>query len=409
MKKNTLTSLVIVTAIVVIGAGYAVTSRQSAVTRTVVEEAVFPDLLGQINDVAAIEVTGAKQSFSVRHDGGQWVVSALADFPAEFDRVKQALLAVAELKTVEAKTANPERHGVLGLNEPGSEDGAGLKVRVLGAEDTVLAGLLLGNAGRGTRDLVYVRRDGEDQTWVAQRKPDIGDDPRDWVETMLTKIDIERLRRITLAHADGEQVVIYKEEPGDTEFFLDNIPEEGSLKSPMSLDSIARVISVLRFEEVFAATDIPSDQVPGTVGTFETFDGATITITIYGEDQAIWAKIAATYDADAVIAPALVPQDDMGLDDLPPEPQSEVEGGDPEAEAEAEPEPEQIDVVAETEALVARTHQWAFKLPDFKVEHLQTRNEKLVSMPEPETEAVPGDGAPPSIEDLMPRVPGISE
>ena len=286
MKKNTLTSLTIVTAIVVIGAGYAVMSRQSAVTRTLVEEAVFPDLVGQINDVAAIEVTGAEQSFSVRHDGDQWVVSSLADFPAEFDKVKQALLAVAELKTVEAKTADPERHVVLGLNEPGSEEGGGLKVRVLGAEDAVLAGLLLGNAGRGTRDLVYVRRDGEDQTWLARRKPDIGDDPRDWVDTMLVKIDIERVSRITLAHADGEQVVIYKEQPGDTEFFLDDVPEEGSLKSPRTLDSIARVIAVLRFEEVFAANDIPSDQEPVSVGTFETFDGATISITLYGQDEA---------------------------------------------------------------------------------------------------------------------------
>ncbi len=339
------------------------------------------------------------------------MVSSLADFPAEFDKVKQALLAVAELKTVEAKTADPERHVVLGLNEPGSEEGGGLKVRVLGAEDAVLAGLLLGNAGRGTRDLVYVRRDGEDQTWLARRKPDIGDDPRDWVDTMLVKIDIERVSRITLAHADGEQVVIYKEQPGDTEFFLDDVPEEGSLKSPRTLDSIARVIAVLRFEEVFAANDIPSDQEPVSVGTFETFDGATISITLYGQDEATWARIAATYDADAVVAPALVQEPDMGLDELPPELRSEADGDDPEGGEEAAAEPEQIDVAAETEALVARTHQWAFKLPDFKVEHLQTRNEKLISLPEPEPEpgAEPSAEAPPSIEDLIPRVPGITE
>lgn len=411
MKNKTLTSLVIVTAIVVIGAGYAVLSRQSAVTRTVVEEAVFPDLLAQINDVAAIEVTGPEHSFRVRHDGDQWVVSSLADYPAEFDRVKQALLAVAELKTVEAKTADPERHGALGLNEPGSEDGAAQRVRVLGGDDAVLADLLLGNAGRGTKDLVYLRRGGEDQTWVARRKPDIGDDPRDWVDTMLTKVDIERVKRITLDHADGEQVVIYKEEHGDTEFFLDNVPEEGSLKSPLSLDSVARVIAVLRFEEVFDAGDIPDDQEPSVVGTFETFDGATVTVSLYGEEDAIWAKVAASYDADAAVAPALVPEEDMGLDDLPPELQSQIEGAEP-VDGEEEPvEPEQIDVAGEIDALVARTHLWAFKLPDFKVEHLQTRNEKLISLPEPEPEpgADPSSEVPPNFEDLMPRVPGITE
>jgi len=415
MKKKTLSSLIIVTAIVVAAAGYAVISHQSSVTRTVVEEAVFPDLLDQINDVSSIEITGAEQSFSIRHVGDQWVVSSLADFPAEFDRVKKALLELAELKTVEAKTADPERHGVLGLNEPGSEDGGGQKVRVLGAGDTALAGLLLGNAGRGTTDLVYVRREGEDQTWVARRKPGIGDDPRDWVNTMLMKIDIERVRRMTLAHADGERVGIYKEEHGDSEFFLEDVPVEASIKSPLSMDSIARVIAVLRFEEVFAASDIPSDREADTVATFETFDGATFTISLYGqeEDEAVWARIAATFDADAVVAPALVPQEDNGFEDLPPELRSEIDGDDVDSE-EAEPaEPEQIDVAAETAALVARTHQWAFKLPDFKVEHLQTRNEKLIEFPEPEVEpgaeSQPGAEGVPSIEDLIPRVPGITE
>ena len=276
MKKMTLSSLVIITVIVVIGAGYAVMSRQSAVTRVSTVEAVFPELLDQINEVSAIEITGAEQDFRVWYDGEKWVVSSLADFPAEFDKVKQGLLSIAELKTVEAKTADPERHGALGLNEPGSEEGAAMKVRVLGDQDAVMAGLLLGNPGRGTTDLVYVRRDGEDQTWVARRKPDLGDDPRDWVDTMLTKIDIERIKRITLAHADGERVEIFKDGPDDEEFLLADVPVEASIKSPLSLDSVARVISVLRFEEVFAASDIPSDRQPDTVGTFETFDGATI-------------------------------------------------------------------------------------------------------------------------------------
>ena len=109
----------------------AAVSRHAATERVTSESTALPELMTRINDVAEISFRGAGDDFSLRFDGERWVVPELASFPADFDKVKKALIGLAELRTVEAKTADPERYAALGLAPPDAEEGAGTDVRLL--------------------------------------------------------------------------------------------------------------------------------------------------------------------------------------------------------------------------------------------------------------------------------------
>ncbi len=376
MKSKPLIGLAAVTALVVIGAVAAVMSRQAATERVAMDSIALPDLMAQINDVRQIALTGSESDFALRFDGARWVAPTLADFPADFDKVKKALINLAELRLIEAKTADPERYAALGLAEPDADEGGGTWVRLLGDGDAPVAALMVGEAGRGGADQVYVRRDGEAQTWLAHGEIDLGETPLSWVDSLVTRLDAERVRRVTIVHADGERLELAKLAREDESFALANMPEGATLRSPLTLDNVGRALAFLRFDDVAAASEGPEKDAGDSTATFETFDGVTVTVTLQKRGEATWARIDTVYDSEAVAAPEEAPED---------------------AETEAATEEEPFDVEADFAQLVSRTENWVFQIADFKAEQLGMRLDRLIDLPGEDGDGPEGDGS-----DLVP-------
>ena len=401
MKSKTLIGLAVVTALVVIGAVAAVTQRQTASERVVTDAAVLPDLMARINDVAALALEGPEADFALRFDGERWVVPDLADFPADFDKVKKTLIGLAELRTIEEKTADPERYGALGLAAPDADEGGGTWVRLHDGDDGTVAALMVGNPGRGGADQVYVRRDGEAETWLARGELDLGDTPNAWVDTMIVRLEPDRVRRVVITHADGETVELARETRDAESFDLVNMPEDATLRSPLTLDNVGRSLAFVRFDDVAAASAGPAPGEGESTAVFETFDGAKVTVTQQkrGEDET-WARFEATYDPAAAV----------------PEPAGDGEAEEDEAEAEADtgaaPEETEaaedeapFDPAEHTAGIVARTADWAFRIPDFKAEQFGMRMDRLVERPSDEDESGEAGDGPQLVPGALP--PGI--
>ena len=390
MNRKTLAGLAVVTAAVVIGAVAVVASRQSATQRAALDTVVLPDLMARINDVDRIAVAGPDAEFTLRLDGERWVAPDLADFPADFDKVKKALIGLAELRAIEEKTSDPERYGALGLAEPDAGEGGGKWVRLF-AGDEALAALMVGEPGRGGADRVYVRHEGEAETWLARGELDLGDTAKDWVDTMILRLDGDRVRRVTIDHADGERLALARESRDAESFDLLAMPEGATLRSPLTLDNLGRALAFLRFDEVAAASGGPESGAGDSTAAFETFDGATVTVTLEnrGEDET-WARIDAAWDPAAA---------------APPPAQEEAENGEA-AEEDAAEDEEPFDPGADVARVAARTADWVFRIPNFKAEQLGMRLVRLIDLPgeggeEDESGAasdlIPGSAPPPVI------------
>ena len=121
MKSNKFLIFTLVTIAVIIAA--TMMSRHRAPTTTMEKQLLFPELLEKVNDVSTIELTKQDTSLSLLKHNNQWVIKQADNYPADFGKIRETVIAVAELMILAEKTSNADRYEKLGVEKP-SADGA---------------------------------------------------------------------------------------------------------------------------------------------------------------------------------------------------------------------------------------------------------------------------------------------
>lgn len=377
MKTRSLIVLAVVAVVVAVVAVFAVQDRESGTRHRVVGERLFPDLLENVNSVVSMEVTQGEDRYTIVRDGDVWGLAEKGGYPAQFDMVKKTILGIAEVALVEAKTSKRDRLGELYLAEPDAEEGPGTRIALRGEDGAELAAMILGKAARGGGGRRYVRRAGEDQAWLADVAVDIGAQPMDWVDKTMTKLRPDRLRRVSISHGDGDDVLLEKADKENANFTVPVLPEGAKVKAPMEINGIVSALSYLNVEDVAPEADIAFEGETLVTTRYETFDGLVITLTSVTVGDIVWARFEAAYDA-ALADP---------VEEAPVEDEAEAEDA-----VELPPGMEEItplsaeDVQAEAAALNARTAGWAFALPNFRADHLRKKLTAMIEYPDAEPE-----------------------
>ncbi len=358
MNSRSLTVLAVLTAIVVAAAiaSHTLRSGGRAPGLDTADRRLFPGLEERINEVESVSVESGGEALEIRRRDGRWTVESLDGYPAKFEEVKSLVLSVAALEIAERKTADPSRHARLGLEPPGGGRSSRL-VSLIDGAGTSLAGLIIGSeAGSGGTNLVYARRADEDQTWLVRGKVDAITDPMRWVDTSVVSIPRARVKRVSIAHPDGETVTIARPDATTADFAVQDLPEGMTHGTATQVNAIADGLSFLRMEGVRAAGVDPTDPASPVVATFETFDGLVVEVRTWDDSGTVRATLAArANDAERVEA-------------------SEGETG----------------AVEEAEALTARLQGWVFDLPRFAGDRLRRRLADVTQRQEPQ-EPTPAD------------------
>ena len=257
------------------------------------KELLFPGLREQINQISTVSVLrpGDTEPVVIDNSSGRWTVASRDDYPADIAKVRAVLLAMADARIVESKTANPDLHGRLGLTSPDKDGSKAVLVSVTGADARF--DILFGNAAQTSYR--YARLPGQPQTWLVDQNPDIPESAGEWLLTDLLDIDQSRIRQVTITHVDGETIHLGKESADETDFVVSNIPEGRELSYSTVANGIAGALSKLSLE------DIRRDhEMDGAVTTeFETFDGLTVTVRTLKNDDEAWIAISAGNVGDA--------------------------------------------------------------------------------------------------------------
>lgn len=333
--------ILVVTGLAVLGAALAVGMReeplQSASSGVAAEEKlVFPGLLDRLNDVRSLIVRHVGGQLTLEQKDGHWGLAEREGYPARGDKVRDALLAMAQLRLVEPKTAKPERYADLHLGAPEDKDSRGREVLLLDGGGALMAGVIVGKqkpelgAGGG----VYLRLSGEEQAWLARGVLDPGTQPQDWLEPVVLDIARDRVTSVSVSHADGGAVVVRRAAKEDKEFVLEGLgvkDKAEKLRSPALLDAMARVVTDLQLTEVARIEEGVDRGKPDLVATVVTFDGLTLTLTLYRKGEEDWLLAAAS-------------------------------GGSGD----------------EATSLGARLSGWTFRIPSYKAASLRKRREDLV-------------------------------
>lgn len=345
MKIRYLIALAVVAAVVVVGAVLAVRDREGGALDRLAEKPLFPDLLGQANDIASLEVTHAGDSFVIEPVDGVWALPSKDGYPARYELVKQTILAIGEAETVEAKTADPARYGELGLGDPTAPDTESTLVRVSDKEGDVLAALILGKQRANTAGLRYFRLPEERRTWLARLDTEAGGTPMDWIDRTVLEIDRMRINHVQITQPDGATLTIAPKED-EAGFRLVELPEGRKIRTPYTLGGIISGLMTVRINDVAQAGSVDFDRSP-TVARYETREGLIITVTTVDRDGQVWGRFDFAHDPSIAI------------------PEEETEGvvNPGPGQDQADIEPEEIDPAGQAAELEAALSPWAFALP----------------------------------------------
>ena len=334
------------------------------------ESVLFADLRSNIEGIDKIAITKADYDTPVTivRSGDKWVVTERDDYPASIAKVREIIMALADAKVVEVKTANPEMHHRLGLRDPADEGSKGTRITVSGA--AVSYDVIFGNVAQG--NFRYLRKADENQAWLVDQNPTIPATPGGWLLADIVDIGSASVQSVRIAHPDGSVIQISKDGESGTNYVVADIPQGRELSYPTVANGIAGALSGLTMEDVRAA----QDAVDAIETVFETTDGLQITTRAVSGDDGNWVTVAAQVSAaaaagagdvdDAVAADSAADMDDVDTDS-------------------ADDADNAVDAQEKADAINAIVSGWQYRISDYKF-NLLTREWNDILQAPPDTE-----------------------
>ena len=267
---------------------------------------VFPGLAPQLGSAARVAITSKGQTFTLARAGEGWGLAEHGSYPVLPDKLRELLTGLTELRLTEPRTSDPALLERLGLGDPASATSTATLVRVLDGNGRVLAELIVGHrrvrAHGVVPESIYVRRPGENQTWLAEGRLPVDADQQVWLDRDIANIEAKRVASVVV-HRGGAVL----------EFGRDG--DKPALKAPAvhpKLDEY-RVEDVFRSLENLTLTDVqPAAQEPGEqvgTATITLTDGTAVDVTVFGATKAkadpgepagkdIWTQFAVRGESD---------------------------------------------------------------------------------------------------------------
>lgn len=356
MKSRGLLILASVTAISVAAAVWAVVDREQRSRAAAVPNALFPGLTAQVNEVAKVEVSGPGIDFTIAKGAdGDWTVPEKGGYPVKFETVKQAVVGMASLKPLEPRTGKPELHSKLNLRLP-SDGGRGTVLTLKDSDGNELASVVVGKtrsvATKARPGWHYVRKAGEDQSWLAEGRVEVWNKIERWLDPDMPIVERRRIHIVRRTLPGGDTIEIAKDDPQARDFTILDIPEGFRALHDTVANPLGSALGFLTFEDVMPAKDKPLENT--VLASYVTYDGLVVDIHLMKQDDDIyWARFEGRYDPDEV-----------RLDTL--------------NEDQRESMKSETEVREEAEKINSRYGDWAYKLPSYKGKDFFISREELL-------------------------------
>lgn len=369
-KARTFIVLALVTAAAV-AAVVMMRQESSAISRD--PEPMFPDLMDRINETAEVSGVSGSERFTLTRIDNRWVVKEKSGYPAAEKEVRQFLLGAAELKRLEPKTKNPDLYEKLGLEEPSADDAKSVRFSVKDDQGDMLANLVVGNRRPEKADSalsqIYVRAPDDPQAWLVGGSLPDHRSSLDWLEKEILSLDEGRIRAVRVVHPDGEELVVEKNDAGNSDYELKDLPEGASVDGTHAVNSVATAFTDLSLEDVKPASDLNFGDNAGLTVEIETFDGLRVNMETAEDAGQTYGRFTAVFDA------ALMSTDDASNVEATQDASEDQATEDGPASAKG-PTPEEVE--GEAQSLTERWEGWAYVLPQYRLDSFSKKKADLI-------------------------------
>lgn len=351
-------------ALAAIGGGIWLASERSASSIESVSKTLYPDLKKTLNDATAVRIhtAGDKLAVEIARKDDAWGVTERQGYPADEAKLRKLLLGIANAELREEKTSNPKNYSSLGVEEVSEANATGIRIEVIGVEPAV--NLIVGKEGPGL-DSQYVRKVGEEKSWLIDANLDNSSQPEDWLRKAIIDVTADRIQSATVETKGAKPYTAEKKSRADADFTIASLPKGKELSSSSAANSLATALAGLTLSDVRRA-----DAVEGKAearATYRTFDGLVVELEGWSVDDERWVTVKTSYDqalADRFKQPASEKKEETkeATDDGKADATAE-KAAEPAAQADKATTP---NVSEEASNLNASLAGWAFEIPSYK-------------------------------------------
>jgi hypothetical protein len=191
-------------------------SAQRNLPRATQGTALFPGLADELNAVTnlSIQKGGPTPAVTLHQQGGHWMVTERADYPADVAKLRKLLLSLSEAKIREQKTSDPAKFPLIGVEDPALPNASGAQIEVT-APDGKHAVIV----GKPTLEGSFVRRRGENASFVVEPSISFETEARYWIDGKLLDLPAAKIQSIEVKPANGPGYLLRRAAPvpsGDT-------------------------------------------------------------------------------------------------------------------------------------------------------------------------------------------------
>ena len=281
-------------------AAVTIATGDRGTSRAAPGERAFPTLAAEFGDVTSVGLKRGSLGLTFVRDGDGWLVAEKGNYPAAAGKVRQIVLAMADMTLVEPKTQKAEFYPRLELEDPGN--GKSSLVTIKGKEGAPLAEMIVGKRrfdrlGAGN-DGIYVRKPGDAQVWLARGSLEFSDQVSSWLDRRILDIPEKRIAKVTLTQPDGTKLVITRAKPED-KFTVEDAPADAKFKSETATSEPAMALETLDLDDVKPAAEMPITDKEAITASFVTFDGLTVEARLLDRDDMHWVALTAAGSGSA--------------------------------------------------------------------------------------------------------------
>jgi len=248
---------------------------------------VFSDMTRQMQSVDAYQIRLADQTYHLKRAGSAWIMPEANNYRVRPDRMSEFEQGLETLSFSDRRTADPARHALIGLGDPG-QGGNGVLITALDKEGKALQSAIL-----GWRDeQLYVRRADRDQTYRASGRLPPLFNRQAWLDFDLFRLDGAAISSVRLSDAQGG-MLYFSRSTGQTGQGFRPAPPNQTAQIRNRLAVASAGLALTRFAPLDAKPVEDLLTQPVAQHVTETFDGLEIILQAYSEADGQWVTLRA--------------------------------------------------------------------------------------------------------------------
>ena len=236
---------------------------------------LFPNFKRE--SVARVEITALGQTTTLVKEDDQWLVASMDNYPADPEAVDEMFDKVAEFKTVDLVSTNPDKQSVFQV------DASGAEAKLLDANDNILAHLFVGKTTPGVFSSYIRAADSNDvYTGEGYLKATFDKGYRTWKDRTIFNFNKGDATNLTI-NSEEEDIELQVDAEGKWQM----LKPVASTVNPTEVDSLLDTLSSLKTDDFEEEQDPAEHELddPRTTVTARLNDGSTRVLLIGKQEE----------------------------------------------------------------------------------------------------------------------------